>query len=107
MTDIPVPRFMDVMGRLLPNATIGQDFDGQVVIYTDLQMVGSEQDPTIPEGEFYLRDFPEDPEPVTCDDCPARSESGWGDTPRCLDCEDPENICPEHNRTFVGECPLC
>jgi hypothetical protein len=43
---------------------------------------------------------------VTCDRCMKRSEAGWGDTALCLDCEDPANICQEHLRTFVDECPL-
>lgn len=43
---------------------------------------------------------------VTCDGCDNTSESGWGDTPFCLNCEQPANICPEHQRTFVGSCPL-
>ena len=111
--DIEVATFMNYLGRLLPEATIGDDLDGQVVIYTNLKMVDSSQDPTIAEGEFYLRDmgpvdpWENDPEPVTCDNCPARSEAGWGDTALCLDCEDPKNICKVHLRTFVGKCPLC
>lgn len=46
---------------------------------------------------------------VTCDDCPATSESGWGDTPLCLDCQrkaDSGLVCEEHLRTFEDECPL-
>ena len=45
-------------------------------------------------------------EVVTCDGCDEVSEAGWGDTPLCLDCEAPENVCPEHDRTFYGRCPL-
>lgn len=106
MSDVTMQRFMDVLGRFLPNATIGDDMDGQVIIYTNLELVGPHTDPTIPEGEFHLIDMDEIAEPVTCDNCPARSESGWGDTGLCLDCEDPKNICKTHNRTFVGACPL-
>jgi hypothetical protein len=43
---------------------------------------------------------------VTCDKCGRLSESGWGDTALCLECESPKNICDEHQRTFVGSCPL-
>lgn len=46
---------------------------------------------------------------VTCDNCLATSESGWGDTPLCLDCqraEDPDLVCEEHQRTFEDECPF-
>ena len=48
--------------------------------------------------------------PVTCDQCDATSESGWGDTPLCLTCQkhdDPSQVCEEHQRTFEGDaCPL-
>lgn len=44
---------------------------------------------------------------VTCDNCTATSESGWGDTPLCTDCEAQENVCQWHVRTFYDECPLC
>lgn len=47
---------------------------------------------------------------VTCDNCPATSEAGWGDTPLCLDCQrkdDPSKVCEEHQRTFEDDaCPL-
>lgn len=46
---------------------------------------------------------------VTCDNCDATSEAGWGDSPLCLDCEAPENICQEHHLTrYAGlPCPVC
>lgn len=46
---------------------------------------------------------------VTCDGCDAHSQTGWGDTPLCLDCqrrEDPHHICETHQRTFHDTCPL-
>lgn len=49
---------------------------------------------------------------VTCDDCDATDESGWGDTPLCLACQkkaDPSLICSLHALTHTeGElCPAC
>lgn len=46
---------------------------------------------------------------VECDECFDTSESGWGDTPLCVDCqreEDPSLVCEEHLRTHDGTCPL-
>lgn len=51
------------------------------------------------------------PDLATCDNCSATSESGWGDTPLCLDCqrkEDASKVCEEHQRTFEdATCPVC
>lgn len=49
---------------------------------------------------------------VTCDNCDATDESGWGDTPLCVDCQrkaDPSLVCEEHGLTrYPGErCPAC
>lgn len=84
---------MSWMIETLPNASIGEDNDGQIVIYTNLTSISS-------DGHLLDMNL------VTCDNCPATDEAGWGDTPLCLDCEDEKNICLEHYRTFVGECPL-
>jgi hypothetical protein len=44
---------------------------------------------------------------ATCDTCNATSESGWGDTELCLDCEHESRVCVDHQRTFDDECSLC
>jgi hypothetical protein len=49
---------------------------------------------------------------VTCDNCSATSESGWGNTPLCVDCQlktDPALVCVVHMLTHNrGElCPAC
>lgn len=49
---------------------------------------------------------------VTCDNCSAISESGWGDTPLCVDCQrktDPTLVCEVHELTHERNeaCPAC
>ena len=44
---------------------------------------------------------------VTCDDCDATDESGWGDTGQCLDCAPAATVCEQHQRTMSPDgCPL-
>lgn len=60
-------------------------------------------------AEKAQRLYAANPGTVTCDDCDAASEAGWGDTPLCLDCQtadDPALVCETHQRTHDGECPL-
>jgi hypothetical protein len=49
--------FMRAILDILPNATVGEDNEGQVVVYTDLRLVGSDTHPTIPLGENHLIPF--------------------------------------------------
>lgn len=70
-----ITEFMDKMLAAFPDATVESDNDGQLVIYTGLQMLTSEDNPSIPEGESLIVPFP--------DDVP--------------DCGDPGPECVEHN----------
>lgn len=43
--------------KILPNATFEDDNDGQVIIYTDLAIVGQDQIPTLSAGKEVLVSF--------------------------------------------------
>lgn len=52
----------DIMGAVLeifPKATIGQDSEGQVIIYTDFQILTSEDNPSIASGDDVWVSFEE------------------------------------------------
>lgn len=40
--------------EILPNAEVGEDNEGQLVIYTDLKVATSLTHPTIPAGEVHV-----------------------------------------------------
>lgn len=49
---------------------------------------------------------------VTCDNCDATDEAGWGDTPLCIDCQwyaEPDLVCEDHWVTHYPDelCPVC
>lgn len=58
---------MEKMLAAFPEAVVGEDNDGQWIIYTGLHALTSEDNPTIPEGEVLIVPMPEDD----------GNESGW------------------------------
>lgn len=51
--------FMDKMLEAFPNATVDEDNDGQLIIYTNLTMITSDENPSIPAGEELIIDMDE------------------------------------------------
>lgn len=70
-----VSEFVDKMLSVFPEASWDIDNDNQVIVYTNLQYLTSEDNPTIAEGETLILPF-------------------------VPDCGDPGPDCVEHN----GEC---
>ncbi len=54
-----MPEFMNKMLAAFPEATVDQDNDGQLVIYTNLQLLTDSDNPSIPAGEYLIQSFPD------------------------------------------------
>lgn len=46
--------FMRKMLDTFPAAEVGEDFDGQLIVYTGLRTMTSNDNPSIPEGEEFV-----------------------------------------------------
>lgn len=51
----------DLMARMqtaFPGSTWDVDDDGQIVVHTNLQWLTTADNPSIPEGEYIIQEFP-------------------------------------------------
>lgn len=49
--------FMDLIGQHFPNGVADMDNDGQLIIYTNLQLITPWENPSSPLGEVVLQDM--------------------------------------------------
>lgn len=47
--------FMDILGLHFPEGTVDVDNDGQLIIYTNLELITDHDNPSIPAGEHIVQ----------------------------------------------------
>lgn len=49
--------FINAVWDVAPNATFGEDNDGQLIVYTNLTIITSEDNPSVPLGECVIQEM--------------------------------------------------